>query len=140
MVGSPSQIADALVAVLQAALGASYVRRDDYEILARRNPWAVIVSLESGRLDPHQLGGEFRAQWVFRVQLFVPTAEKGPPPVRRVTDGIESIVNAILGNQTLNGTVKRVNGLLIQHEPGSVLGIGGQAWLTAAIRVETLVF
>lgn len=137
---SASAAIEALVHTVQGALGPEHVTREDYEIIARRAPWAAVVSLEGGSISPWQMGGGFRERWDLRVTLYVATKDGSRQPLRRITEGVDRIVQAILQDVTLGGVVKQTAGITVYHEPGTAMDIGGSVWVTAFVRVSVEIF
>ena len=99
---------------------------------------AAILLLDSLSAEPRGVGG-MKYAFTFRVELVImPVAQsKGDDVIRDAESKLESAVNALLANPTLNGSVDHLE--RVESDGVHVLSLGGTDYYSALFRVAYIV-
>lgn len=141
---SASGIADALVTMFSAAslFGPGNVAKDSYKILETATGSCLTVQWVRYSSTPLAFGVPMsgRETWSFNLKCWVRDTGNPVAAVNRVWKATDNIINCLLADDTLQGTVDLVSGINAARDPELAITVGGATWLPFELTVDAIQF
>ena len=137
---SPLNVVNALVTNLSAAsvLGSAAVGKD-YSILERsQGPCAVVFGMSEMISLPLSFGGERERRWTYLVQMFIKDTGSASAVMDVHHTHTPLIVRSLETDQTLQGTVQRVDQIRASRTPGEALQVGAVTVFPIDVEVDVI--
>jgi len=130
---SSSAIADAIVTMFSAAsqFGSGNVAKNSYKILETSTGSCLTVQWVRYNSTPLTFGVPMtgRKRWSFSLKCWIRDTGNPTAAVERVWKATDNVVDCLMADDTLQGTVDFLNNINAFRDPELAITVGGATWL-----------
>ena len=134
---SASAIADALVTMYSAAsaFGSRSVGKD-YAVLEAATASGLVIGWQNVTQSPQAYGSPRSTErlWTFALEAFAKDTGANVNP--RTLAVVDTVLNVIKADDTLQGTVTEVISIVGARSPGEAFTVGGATWLRMNFELQ----